>query len=116
MDDRRTRRLVRQAARRRNAGRPTFTGWVRVESSGWYIQVSDFLDDSLAGDLLGEDAAWYFAVADWRRRKPAVWQRMARRAWLVEEEVLAMRAAALVEETKQLRTLGPLPDAIGGQQ
>lgn len=113
MNDRRTRRLVRQAARRRNAGRPTFTGWVRVESSGWYIQVSDFLDESAAGDLLGEDAAWYFAVADWRRRRPAPWRRLARRAWLVEEQALAARAAELVEETKHLRTLRPLPDAIG---
>jgi hypothetical protein len=113
MDDRRTRRLVRTAARRRNAGRPTFTGWVRVESSGWYIQISDFLDDSTAGDLLGEDAAWYFAVADWRRRKPPFWRRLQRTAWLVEEQALGARAAALVEETKQLRTLRPLPDAAG---
>jgi hypothetical protein len=113
MTDRRTRRLVRLAARRRNAGRPTFTGWIRVESSGWYIQVSDFLDEPAAAELLREDAAWYFAVADWRRRRPAVWQRTARRAWLTEEQLLAARAAALVRETTHLRTLRPMTDTAG---
>lgn len=111
MADRRTRRLVRLAARRRNAGRPTFTGWVRVESSGWYIQVSDFIEEPAAGALLGEDAAWYFAVADWRSRRPSIWQRPRRRVWLAEEQVLAGRAAALVQETTHLRTLRPISDA-----
>ena len=113
MTDRRTRRLVRLAARRRNTGRPTFTGWIRLESSGWYIQVSDFLDEQAAADLLGEDAAWYFAVADWRSRRPMVWRRSRRRTWLDEEQQLAARAAALVHETTHLRTLRPMTDAAG---
>lgn len=113
MTNRRSRRLVRLAARRRNSGRPTFTGWVRVESSGWYIQVSDFLEEPAVGELLGEDAAWYFAVADWRRRRPSVWMRARRRAWLAEENLLAARAAALVHETTHLRTLRPMTDAAG---
>ncbi|MDT4918851.1 MAG: hypothetical protein QOH89_3551 [Pseudonocardiales bacterium] len=104
---------MRLAARRRNTGRPTFNGWVRVESSGWYIQVSDFLDEPDAAELLGEDAVWYFAVADWWRRRPAMWLRTERRAWLAEEWALATRAAALVQETTHLRTLRPLPDAAG---
>jgi hypothetical protein len=113
MIDRTTRRLVRVAARRRNAGRPTFSGWVRVESSGWYIQVTDFLDEPVAADLLGEDAAWYFAVADWRRRRPSILRRNRRRAWLAELDLLAARAAALVHETTHLRTLRPIADAAG---
>ena len=113
MTDHGSRRLVRLAARRRNAGRPTFTGWVRVESSGWYIQISDFMDEPAAAELVGEDAAWYFAVADWRRRRPAIWRRDERRAWLAEEQVLAARAVALVNETTHLRTLRPLTDAAG---
>lgn len=113
MTDRESRRLVRLAARRRNAGRPTFTGWVRVESSGWYIQVSDFLEEPAAAELLGEDLAWYFAVADWSHRRPAIWQRTARRAWLAEENLLAARAARLVNETTHLRTLRPTTDASG---
>jgi hypothetical protein len=104
---------VRQAARRRNTGRPTFTGWVRVESSGWYIQVADFLDEPDAGELLGEDAAWYFAVADWWQRRPAMWLRDERRAWLAEEQLLAARALDLVKEATHLRTLRPLTDATG---
>jgi hypothetical protein len=111
--DARARRLVRLAARRRNTGRPTFAGWVRVESSGWYIQVSDFLDEPEAAELLGEDAAWYFAVADWWRRRPVVWLREERRAWFAEERVLAARASMLVRETTRLRTLRPLTDAAG---
>ena len=113
MTDRRTRRLVRLAARRRNRGRPTFTGWVRLESSGWYIQVSDFVDEPAASDLLSEDTAWYFAVADWRRRRPSRWRRALRRAWLAEEDLLAARAAVLVHETTHLRTLRPMSDAAG---
>lgn len=113
MTDRGSRRLVRLAARRRNVGRPTFTGWVRVESSGWYIQISDFIDEPAAAELVGEDAAWYFAVADWRRRRPAMWRRTARQAWLAEEQLLAARAAALVDATTHLRTLRPLSDAAG---
>jgi hypothetical protein len=111
--DRSTRRLVRLAARRRNVGRPTFTGWVRVESSGWYIQVTDFIDEPAAAELLGEDAAWYFAVADWRRRRPGIWRRTDRREWLEEERTLADRAASLIQETKHLRTLRPMTDAAG---
>jgi hypothetical protein len=106
-------RLVGVSARRRKCGRPTFNGWVRVESSGWYIQVSDFLDEPEAAELLGEDAAWYFAVADWWQRRPAPWLREQRRLWLSEERVLAARAAALVQETTHLRTLRPLTDAAG---
>jgi hypothetical protein len=113
MTDRRSRRLVRLAARRRNAGKPTFTGWVRVESSGWYIQVADVLAEPAVAELVGEDAAWYFAVADWRRRRPPVWRREARRMWLLEEGFLATRAAALVRETTHLRTLRPMTDAAG---
>jgi hypothetical protein len=111
MTDRRSRRLVRRAARRRNAGRPTFSGWVRVESSGWYIQVTDFMDEPAAAALLSEDAAWYFAVADWRRRRPSIWRRARRRVWLAEERILATEAALLVQETSHLRTLRPISDA-----
>lgn len=84
-----------------------------MESSGWYIQVSDFVDDPDAGELLAEDAAWYFAVADWWQRRPTRWLRAERRDWLAEERVLAARAAALVQETTHLRTLRPLTDAAG---
>lgn len=108
----RTTRLVRSAARRRNLARPTIHGWVRLESSGWYIQVSDVVDENAAA-LVGEDAAWRFTVADWRQRRPAVWCRQARRAWRAEERQLAAQAVALMESATYLRTLRPVTDAAG---
>jgi hypothetical protein len=109
----RAKRRIRAAARRCNVARPTFAGWVRLESSGWYVQESDFLTESTAADLVGNDIAWRFAVADWHRRRPAVWRRRARRAWLAEEELLAGRGTRLVEASTHLRTLRPMSDAPG---
>src|SRR3954465_13037436 len=113
MADRTTRRLVRLAARRRNAGQPTFSGWVRLESSGWYIQIVDFLEEPSAAELLGEDAAWHFAVADWREESPAVWRCPRRRPRRPEERLLDPRAAPLIQEATHLRTLRPPPSAAG---
>jgi hypothetical protein len=104
---------VRAAARRPYAGHPKFDGWLRLESSGWYVQVDDFLVESAASDLVGEDVAWHFAVADWHDRRPHVWQRRARRAWHDEEQVLAAQASRLVEASTHLRTLRPMSDANG---
>jgi hypothetical protein len=84
---------------------------VRLESSGWYLQVTDLIHEPTAAPLMADDAAWHFAVADWRRRRPPIWRRSARRAWLVEEEFLATHAAQLVEASTRLRTLRPLRDA-----
>ncbi len=113
MINRAGRRQVRAAARRANAAHPTFDGWVRLESSGWYLQVSDFLDEPAAATLVGEDAAWHFAVTDWQHRRPAIWRRTRRRAWLAEEARLAAQAALLVEASTHLRTLRPMSDAPG---
>lgn len=109
----RAKRRIRAAAQRWNVARPTFAGWIRLESSGWYVQEADFLTEPAAAELVGNDIAWHFAVADWRRRRPAVWRRTRRRAWLAEEELLIARGARLVEASTRLRTLRPMSDAPG---
>lgn len=93
------------------AAHPSFTGWVRLASSGWYLQVNDLLNDQSAATLMAEDAAWYFAVVDWEHRRPAIWRRQARRLWLAEEDSLARQAAVLVQASTRLRTLRPARDA-----
>jgi hypothetical protein len=90
---------------------PSFDGWVRMESSGWYVQVTDIVADSRAATLAADDAAWSFAVADWRHRRPSLWRRRPRRAWRDEEAMLAAQAALLVEASTHLRTLRPISDA-----
>lgn len=60
---------------------------------------------------MADDAAWFFAVSDWSRRRPAVWRRAERHAWLIEEELLAAEAACLVAAATRLRTLRPARDA-----
>ena len=106
-----TDRARRRIGRRATASQQTFDGWVRLESSGWYLQVADLLNEDEAATLMAEDAAWHFAVADWRRRRPPVWRRSKRRAWLAEEELLARKAAHLVQASTRLRTLRPVRDA-----
>lgn len=93
------------------AAHPRFAGWVRLASSGWYLQADDLLNDPAAAALMAEDAAWYFAVVDWRRRRPAIWRPRKRRRWLAEEEPLAGHAEALVQASTRLRTLRPVRDA-----
>lgn len=108
----RARRRIRLAARAAaKAAHPSFAGWVRLASSGWYLQVDDLLNDPAAATLMAEDAAWYFAVIDWRDRRPAVWRRPERRSWLAEEKSLAQDAAALVRASSRLRTLRPVREA-----
>lgn len=107
------RRQVRAAARRPPCSQPRFDGWLRLESSGWYVQVSDFLNEDAAASLVGDDAAWRFAVEEWRRRRPSVFRRAQRRAWRADEETLAAQACLLVAATKHLRTLRPMSDAAG---
>ena len=109
----RAKRRVRAAARPGSGARPTFAGWVKLESSGWYVQESDFCDEPAAAELVGNDIAWTFAVTDWRSRRPHIWRRRQRRAWLAEEELLAARGARLVEASTHLRTLRPMSDAPG---
>ena len=106
-----TDRARRRIGRRATASQPTFDGWVRLESSGWYLQVADLLNEHEAATLMAEDAAWHFAVDDWRRRRPPVWRRSKRRAWLAEEELLARKAGHLVQASTRLRTLRPVRDA-----
>jgi hypothetical protein len=89
---------------------PSFAGWVRLESSGWYLQVSDLMNEPSAAVLMADDAAWQFEVSDWWHRRPRIWRRAARRAWLTEEVFLAAQAARLVQASTRLRTLRPLRD------
>ena len=107
----RARRRIRAATRRATSAQPSFPGWVRLESSGWYLQVNDLVHEPSAAALMADDAAWHFTVSDWRRRRPAIWRRGLRRAWLAEEEFLAAQAARLVQASTRLRTLRPLRDA-----
>jgi hypothetical protein len=107
------RRQVRAAARRAPSTQPRFDGWLRLESSGWYVQVSDVVNEDAAASLVGDDTVWRFAVEEWRHRRPSVFRRAQRRAWRAEEDVLATQACLLVEATKHLRTLRPMSDAAG---
>jgi hypothetical protein len=109
----RAKRRIRAAARRGNVAQPTFPGWIRLESSGWHVQEADFLDESVAAELVRDDVSWFFAVTDWRRRRPGLLQRRMRRAWLAEEQLLAARGARLIEATTHVRTLRPMSDAPG---
>jgi hypothetical protein len=109
----RARRRVRSAARRPYASHPKFDGWLRLESSGWYVQVTDVINEDAASALVADDAAWHFAVADWRRRRPRFWRRTAWRAWRAEENLLTAQAALLVEASTHMRTLRPMSDAPG---
>jgi hypothetical protein len=111
--ERASRRQLRAAARRPFAPHPKFDGWLRLESSGWYVQLTDFVNADAASSLVADDAAWHFAIADWQARRPRFWRRAARRAWRAEEEVLAAQAALLVEASTHLRTLRPMSDAAG---
>lgn len=106
----RARRRVRMSARQASAVHPSFEGWIRLASSGWYIQVSDLLDHPSAGVLMADDAAWQFAVTDWLHRRPPIWRRRLRRTWLAEEQYLAAQATRLERTSTRLRTLRPARD------
>lgn len=109
--DRAKRRIRRAAREAAIATHPRFAGWVRLASSGWYLQEDDLLNEPEAAALMAEDAAWYFAVLAWHERRPAIWRHRARRRWLYEEEPLARHAEALIQASTRLRTLRPVRDA-----
>jgi hypothetical protein len=82
-------------------------GWLLLASSGWYVRLSDVLDQPTTAVLAGEDTCWQFAVADWRDRRPRLWRLSARSAWRFEGRRLDTKRERLVEMTRHVRTLRP---------
>jgi hypothetical protein len=90
-----------------------FSNWLRLASSGWYLQLADVFAEPSTATLVSEDASWYFCVEDWLLRRPSRRRRAALRAWREEEQLLADEQARLVEAMLHLPTLRPLRDAPG---
>lgn len=86
-------------------------GWLLLESSGWYIRLTDILDNPTTAVLASEDSAWKFGLLDWRSRRPRAWHRPAREDWRAERRVLEAKRVRLVQSTRQVRTLRPVDQA-----
>jgi hypothetical protein len=89
---------------RTNSAHPEFDNWLRLASSGWCLKVGDVLAEPITAALVSEDACWYFAVEDWRQRRPRRWRRKDMRAWRAEEMILADEQVRLVEAAIQVPT------------
>jgi hypothetical protein len=98
---------------RTDSSHPAFSNWLRLASSGWYLQIADVLAAPRTAVLVSEDASWYFAFEDWQLRRPRRGRRAELRAWREEERLLADEQARLVEAMLHLPTLRPLRDAPG---
>jgi hypothetical protein len=90
---------------RTSSAHPEFDNWLRLASSGWSLQLADVLAEPITAALVSEDAGWYFAVEDWRQRRPQRWRRKAMRQWRAEEVILADKQVRLVEAAIQVPTL-----------
>lgn len=69
-----------------------------LESLGASVSLVDSMVCPGLGEVLSEDCCWRIAVADWRVRRPSIWQCDARARWREEGQQLAelrARIAAL---------------------